>query len=167
MSHDFPNFLALIFFFFFFLENFQGLSSKTRFFVFFKQVFNTFAWIFLYVRVAAKIFVKKKTDENVKEELFKSLREKDEDEDKEINAVNNPTEATELINHFEKIIKTQHKQVRQYIYKQGGILKIFKKTEKFFDGTGQSRSTVYFKIEVYKLLKKPWPQKINITIKLF
>ena len=82
------------------------------------------------------------------------MREKDQDEDEETNAVNNLTEAIEVINHFEEIIKTQHKKVIQYIYKQGGILKMFKETENFFDGTGQSRSTVYFKIAVYKLLKK-------------
>ena len=119
--------------------------------------------------MATKTFVKEKMNKNVKQELLNSLWRKgeDEDEETEINTVSNLIEAIEIMNHYEETIKTQHKQVIQYIYKQGGILKIFKKTEKFFDGTGQSRSTVYFKIEVYKLLKKPWPQKINITIKLF
>ena len=68
-------------------------------------------------------------------------------------AKTNPTKAIERRNHYEKIIKTQHKQPIQYNYKQEEILKIFiKETENFFDGTRQSRSTVYFKIAVYKLL---------------
>ena len=70
------------------------------------------------------------------------------------NTVNNPTEAIEIINHCKEIIRTQHKQVKQYIHKQGEILKIFKETENFFDGSEKSRLTIYFKIAVYKILKK-------------
>lgn len=71
-----------------------------------------------------------------------------------MNTANNPTEARELISHCEKIIKTQHKQVMQYIYRQWEILKMFKETEIFFDGTGKNLPTIYFKIAVYKVLKK-------------
>ena len=41
--------------------------------------------------MTAKTFVTWKTNQNVKEELLNSLREKDEDEETEINTVNNLT----------------------------------------------------------------------------
>ena len=40
----------------------------------------------------------------------------------------------------------------QFIYEQG--LKMFKETKNYFDGMGQSQSTVYFKITDSKILKK-------------
>ena len=52
----------------------------------------------------------------------------DENKKTEINIVNNPTEAIEVISHYEEVIKIQHR-VRQCIYKQGGILKIFKQNK--------------------------------------
>ena len=80
-----------------------------------------------------------------------------------INTANNPTEARGLINHYEEIIRTQHKQVlqyiykqyiyKQYIYKQGEILKIFKETENFFDSSEQSRLRIYLKLQFIKYLK--------------
>ena len=60
-----------------------------------------------------------------------------------MNTGNNPTEAIELIKHYEKIIRTQHKQVIQYMYRQREILKMFKEdTQSFFDNARQSRSTL-------------------------
>ena len=106
--------------------------------------------------MATKIFVKEKMNKNVKQELLNSLWRKgeDEDEETEINTVSNLIEAIEIMNHYEETIKTQHKQVIQYMYKQGEILKMFKETEIFFDGTGKNLPTIYFKIAVYKVLKK-------------
>ena len=49
--------------------------------------------------------MKKTTNEtNMKKELLNSLREKYEDEETQINTVNNPTKAIEIINHYEEII---------------------------------------------------------------
>lgn len=59
--------------------------------------------------MAMKTIVKKNTNENVKAELLRSLRENDENEEKGINTANNPIEAIEHINRHEEIIKTQHK----------------------------------------------------------
>ena len=70
-----------------------------------------------------------------------------------INTSNNPTEVIELIKHCKDIIKTQYNRVIKYIYKRGKILKMVKQTENFFDGSEQSRFTIYFKIAVYKILK--------------
>ena len=70
-----------------------------------------------------------------------------------INTSNNPTEVIELIKHCKDIIKTQYNRVIKHIYKRGKILKMVKETENFFDGSEQSRFTIYFKIAVYKILK--------------
>ena len=44
---------------------------------------------------------------------------------------------------------------KQYgIGKQGELSKKFKDAENFFDNVGQSRSTLYLKISLYKFLKK-------------
>ena len=103
--------------------------------------------------MAMKTIVKRNTNENVKAELLRSLRENDENEEKGINTANNPIEAIEHINRHEEIIKTQHKWVLRYIYKQVEILNFFKETKSFFENEGQIRFTIYFKIAVYKLLK--------------
>ena len=70
----------------------------------------------------------------------------DGDGETEMKTANNPTEAIELIKHYEEIIRIQHKRVIQYIhniyniqytiYKQGEILKMFKETENFIDNVG-------------------------------
>ena len=88
--------------------------------------------------------------------MLNSLREKneDEDEDEENKTLNNLTEAIEITNHYEKILKTQHKRITQYIYEQGEIHEMFKGTEHFFDSTRQIRSMVYFKNAVLTSLKK-------------
>lgn len=64
----------------------------------------------------------------MKKKSSKSFRRMDENKKTETNIVNNPTEAIEVISHYEEVIKTQHR-VRQCIYKQGGILKIFKQNK--------------------------------------
>ena len=53
--------------------------------------------------------IKKKTNKKLKEDLLNSLRENDEDEETELETVNNATEARELINHYEEIIRARHK----------------------------------------------------------
>ena len=55
---------------------------------------------------------------------------------------------------YEDIIKTQYKNAIEYIGKQEPLLKKCKDIEHFFDNVVQSRSTMYFKISLYKLLKK-------------
>ena len=84
-----------------------------------------------------KTIVRKKANKNVKEELLKSLRENDEDEETEMKTANNPTKTIELINHYEEIIRTQYKRVIQYLYKQREILKMFKGTENVFDNASK------------------------------
>ena len=51
--------------------------------------------------MTAKTIIKKKANEKVKKELLSSLREND-----EMNTASTQTEAIELINYYEEIIKT-------------------------------------------------------------
>ena len=84
-----------------------------------------------------------------------SLQENDNVEEQELNEtvnnVNNFQEAIVIIRHHADIIKTQNKKAIGYI---GEVFKKFKDTENFFDSVGQSRSAIYFKISLYKFLKK-------------
>ena len=69
------------------------------------------------------------------------------------NNVNNFQEAMPIINCCQDITNTQNKKSIEYIGKQGKqgqLLKIFK----YFDNVGQSRSTIYFKTSLYKIMKK-------------
>ena len=50
--------------------------------------------------------------------------------------------------------KSSGKKVIGYISKQGELLKKFKDTWNFFDNVGLRKSTIYFKIFLYKFLKK-------------
>ena len=65
---------------------------------------------------------KKKTNENIKQELLNSLQENDDVEEQGLqettNNVNNSQEAILMINRYEDIIKTQNKKAIGYIGKQ-------------------------------------------------
>ena len=62
--------------------------------------------------------------------------------------------ATAIIHCYEEIIKTQNKNAIVYTGKQGELLKTSEDTQKFFDDVSQGRLTIYFKILLFKLLKK-------------
>ena len=70
------------------------------------------------------------------------------------NNVNSSQKVISIIRRYEETIKTQNKRAIGYTGKQGELLKKFKDTENIFDNVGQSRSTIYFKILLYKFLKK-------------
>ena len=101
---------------------------------------------------------KEKANETVKRELLNSLQENDNVEEQELNETannaNNSQEAVVMMHRYEDIIKTQNEKAIGYIGKQGELLKKFKDTENPFDSPGQSRSAIYFKISLYKFLKK-------------
>lgn len=50
-------------------------------------------------------------------------------------------------------MKIQNKKIIGYAAIKGQMLKKFKDTEDYIENVGRSRSTVYFKIELYKFLK--------------
>ena len=59
-----------------------------------------------------------------------------------------------MIRPYEDIIKTQNKKAIGYIDKQGELLKKLKDIQNLFDNVGQSKSIIYFKISLYKFLRK-------------
>ena len=101
---------------------------------------------------------KKKTNESVKRELLNLLQDIDDVEEQELNEtannVNYSQQIIVIICRYLDIIKTQSKNAIGHIGKKGEILKKFKDTEIFFDNVSQSRSMIYFKISLYKFLKK-------------
>ena len=64
--------------------------------------------------MVSKSKIKKKTNQSVKRELLKSLKENDDVEEQglneTVNNVNNSQEAIIIINSYEDIIKTQNKK---------------------------------------------------------
>ena len=64
--------------------------------------------------MVSKSKIKKKTNQSVKRELLKSLKENDDAEEQglneTVNNVNNSQEAIIIINSYEDIIKTQNKK---------------------------------------------------------
>ena len=72
--------------------------------------------------MVSESITKKKTNENIKQELLNSLQENDDVEEQGLqettNNVNNSQEAILIINRYEDIIKTQNKKAIGYIGKQ-------------------------------------------------
>ena len=101
---------------------------------------------------------KKKTSEMIKEELFSSILEiEDEDElelDEEVKAKKDPKEAVTIIKRNEKILRNQKRRIINIVEKQGQLLKWFKEAERFIDTVGLNRSHFCFKIGLYKFLSK-------------
>ena len=72
-----------------------------------------------------------------------------------IDNVTNQREAVAIINDYEEFIKTKNKKTISYVAEQGQILKNFRDMEDVTTkNMGVSRSIIYFKIRLYKVLKK-------------
>ena len=92
----------------------------------------------------------------MKEELLKSLKKNDtvEESDSDIKSIVDQSKAMKKIKHYDKIIKTGNKNTKRYESIQGQMLEKFKDSEGIVENVGISRSTIYFKIGLYKFLKK-------------
>ena len=67
----------------------------------------------------------------------------------------NQREAVAIINDYEEFIKTKNKKTISYVAEQGQILKNFRDMEDVTTkNMGVSGSIIYFKIRLYKILKK-------------
>ena len=65
-----------------------------------------------------------------------------------------PEEAVKIFKQYEDIIKTKNKGIINVAYHQGKVFKIFKQKEKFdklVSELGIYKSTIIFKINVFKL----------------
>ena len=90
------------------------------------------------------------------EELLNSLRESDTVQESDFNIKNiiDQQEAIKRTKHYDVTIKTENKNNIRYESTQGQVLKNFKDTKEFVENVGLSQSTIYFKIGLYKFLKK-------------
>ena len=79
-----------------------------------------------------------------------------EDLNKEAEEIQDPEKAAKIIQRYEDIIKTKNKGIINVAY-QGQVFKRFKEKEKFaklVSELGFHKSTIIFKIVVFKLCKK-------------
>ena len=79
------------------------------------------------------------------------------DLNKEADKILDPEKAAEIIKWYEDIIKTKKKGIINVAYHQGKVFKRFKEKEKFatlVSELGIHRTTIIFKINVFKLCEK-------------
>ena len=79
------------------------------------------------------------------------------DLNKEAEETQDPEEAAKIIKRYEDIIKTKNKGIINVAYHQGQVFKRFKEKEKFaklVSELGFHKTTIIFKINVFKLCKK-------------
>ena len=90
------------------------------------------------------------------------------DLNKEAEEVQDPKKAVIIIEWYENIIKTKRKGIINVAYHQGQVFKRFKEKEKFaklVSELGIHKTTIIFKINVFKLCKK-YPKLLKSSIDL-
>ena len=98
--------------------------------------------------------------ELIKTELLTSIIEHTDGEEdylelnKEVRNANEPQSGIALVNKCENLLKETKKKFINIVGKQDKILKGFRGEDEFFDCIGLSRSNIYFKISLYKMLPK-------------
>ena len=79
------------------------------------------------------------------------------DLNKEAEKIEDPEKAAEIIKRYEDIIKTKNKGIVNVAYHQGQVFKRFKEKEKFaklVSELGIHKTTIIFRINIFKLCKK-------------
>ena len=79
------------------------------------------------------------------------------DLNKEAEKIQDPRKAADIIKRYEDIIKTKNKGIINVAYYQGQVFKRFKEKEKFaklVSELGIHKTTIIFRINVFKLCKK-------------
>ena len=104
---------------------------------------------------------KRLSKEEIKTKLLDSMTidevVKFDDLNKEVEKIEDPEKAAEIIKQYEDIIKTKNKGIINVAYYQGQVFKRFKENEKFVKLVSELRihkNTIIFKINVFKLCKK-------------
>ena len=115
---------------------------------------------------------KRLSKEEIKKQLLDSIIIDEvlefEDLNKEAEEIQDPEKAAEIIKRYEDIIKTKKKGIINVAYHQGQVLKRFKEKEKFVtlvSELGIHKTTIIFKINVFKLCKK-YPKLLKSSIGL-
>ena len=115
---------------------------------------------------------KRLSKEEIKTKLLDSITIDEvlecEDLNKEAEEVQDSERAAEIIKRYEDIIKTKNKGIINVAYHQGQVFKRFKEKEKFaklVSELGFHKTTIIFKINVFKLCKK-YPKLLKSSIGL-
>ena len=104
---------------------------------------------------------KRLSKEEIKKQLLESMTIDETlellDLNKEAEEIQDPEKAAEIIKRYEDIIKTKKKGIINVAYHQGQVFKRFKEKEKFaklVSELGIHKTTIIFKINVFKLCKE-------------
>ena len=113
-----------------------------------------------------------KSREEIKKQLLDSMIIDEnlefDDLNKEAEEVQDPEKAAKIIKRYEDIIKTKNEGIINVAYHQGQVFKRFKEKEKFaklVSELGIHKTTIIFKINVFKLCKK-YPKLLKSSIGL-
>lgn len=118
---------------------------------------------------------KRKTKDQVKKELACLLIENDSVDNKILNekesSIKKLEDAILNVKEYETIIKIKKKGILNIAYRQGSLFQQFKEPDKFvekFNESGVSKSKVYFKIKVVKILEKyPRLKSSSLSLNVF
>ena len=115
---------------------------------------------------------KRLSKEEIKKQLLDSMIIDEvvefEDLNKEAKEIRDLEKAAEIIKRYENVIKTKNKGIINVTYHQGQVFKRFKEKEKFaklVSELGIHKTTIIFKINVFKLCKK-YPKLLKSSIGL-
>ena len=115
---------------------------------------------------------KGKSREEIKKRLLDSMIIDEnlefDDLNKEAEEVQDPEKAAKIIKRYEDIIKTKRKGIINVAYHQGQVFKRFKEKEKFaklVSELGIHKTTIIFKINMFKMCKK-YPKLLASSIGL-
>ena len=104
---------------------------------------------------------KRLSKEEIKKKLLDSMTIDEivefDDLNKEAEKIEDPKKAAEIIKRYEDIIKTKNKGIINVAYHQGQVFKSFKEKEKFaklVSELGIHKTTIIFKINIFKLCEK-------------
>ena len=104
---------------------------------------------------------KRLSKEEIKKKLLDSMTIGEivefDDLNKEAEEVQDPEKAVIIIKRYENIIKTKRKGIINVAYHQGQVFKRFKEKEKFaklVSELGIHKTTIIFRINIFKLCKK-------------
>ena len=105
--------------------------------------------------------VKRLSKEDIKTKLWDSMTIDEivefDDLNKEATKIQDPEKAADIIKRYEDIIKTKNIGIINVAYHQGQVFKGFKEKEKFaklVSELGIHKTTIIFRINVFKLCKK-------------
>lgn len=101
--------------------------------------------------------------ETFNDKLSNSLKEIHDDDKHELEElvghIKKAEKSAGVVRRYEEILKTKDVKIINSVGKQGQLLKQFKDSEDIFQTVSLSRSTIYFKVTLYRFFCKSRSQK--------